>query len=160
MAGILVLNVSSTPDIVLGEHRHPTVGPVGGVGEPVADRLVGVSWKHPVDEGYLRYHEAVRGRDPVRVQHGVEVVDKFGPVGLRDTGQDHAEGGLAVPGVLQDLPDRPVGVPAGTGHEQPQVRGVEKLVGELVVRLHHRVDVRRVQECDTARHALARREHE
>ena len=101
-----------------------------------------------------------RGRDPVRVQHGVEVVDEFGPVGLRDTGQDHAEGGLAVPGVLQDLPDRPVGVPAGAGHEQPQVRGVEELVGELVVRLHHRVDVRRIKQRDAARHALARREHE
>ena len=112
--------------------------------------MSGVSW----------YDEAVRRRDPVRVEHGVEVVDEFGPVGLRDPGQDHAEGGLAVPGVLQDLPDRPVGVPAGAGHEQPQVRGVEELVGELVVRLHHRIDVRRVQQRDAARHALARREHE
>ena len=160
MAGILVLNVSSTPDIVSGEHRHPAVGPGGGVGEPVADGLVGVAREHPVDEGDLRYDEAVRGRDPVRVQHGIEVVDEFGPVGLRDPGQDHAEGGLTVPGVLQDLPDRPIGVPAGAGHEQPQVRSVEELVGELVMCLHHRVDVRRVQQRDAARHALARREHE
>ena len=154
------MNVSSTPDIVLGEHRHPAVGPGGGVGEPVADRLVGVEREHPVNEGDFRYDEAVRGRHPVRVQHGVEVVDEFGPVGLRDTGQDYAEGGLAFPGVLQDLPDRPVSVPAGTGHEQPQVRGVEELVGELVVRLYHRVDVRRIKQRDAARHAFARRQYE
>ena len=160
MAGIRVLNVSSTPDIVLGEYRHPAIGPGGGVGEPVADRLVGVGREHPVGEWDLRYDEAIRGRNTVRVQHGVEVVDEFGPVGLRDPGHDHAERGLTVPGVLQDLPDRPVGVPAGASHEQPQVRGIEELVGELVVRLHHRVDVRRVQQRDAARHALARSEHE
>jgi hypothetical protein len=144
----------------LGEYRHPAVGPDRGIGEPVADRLVGVGRKHPVDERDLRYDETVRGVDPVRVEHRREVLDEFGPVLLGYPGHDHAERRLPVPRVLQDLPDRPVGVPAGAGHEQPQIRGVEELVGELVVRLHHRVDVRRVEQGDAPRHALARGEHE
>ena len=50
----------------------------------------------------------------------------------RHPGQHDAERGAALPRVLQQLPDRRVGVPAGAGHEQPQVGGVEELVGEVV----------------------------
>ncbi len=48
----------------------------------------------------------------------------------------------------------------GRGHEQPQVGGVQELVGELPVRGHHRVDVRRVEQGDALGHALAGGEDE
>ena len=146
--------------MVLGEHRDPAVAAGGGIGEPVADRLIGVGWQHAVDERGLQDDEAVLGRDSVGVEHGVEVLAELGPVGLGDPRQDHAERGLALPGVLEDLPHRSVSVPAGAGHEQPQVRGVEELVGELVVGLDHRVDVGGVQQRDAPRHALAGGQHQ
>ena len=78
----------------------------------------------------------------------------------RDPGQHDAQGRAPFLGVLQQLPDRRVGVPAGRGHEQPQVRGVQELVRELPVRLHHRVDVRRVEQGHALGHALAGGQHQ
>jgi len=50
MAGTLVLNVSSTPDIVWESTATLPVGPGGSIGQPVTDRLVGIGREHPVDE--------------------------------------------------------------------------------------------------------------
>ncbi len=144
----------------LGEHRDPPVGVLRGLGQPVLDRLQHVDWQHAVQDAGLRDHEPLARDDAVGGEHGVEVGDELGAVGGRHAGQDDAESGAALPGVLQDLPHRRVRVPAGAGHEQPQVGRVEELVGEVVVRPHHGVDVGGVEERDALGHALAGGEHE
>ena len=87
---------------------------------------------------------------------------KCPPVGLerlRDPGQDHAEGGPAVPGQLEDLQTGPSAYRLALviNSPGPRRRGTG---ARLVVGLDHRVNIGRVQQRDAARHPLAGGQHE
>lgn len=144
----------------LAQHRDPAVGVLRCLIEPVPDRLEDVVGQDAVHDAGLGDDEAVLRLDPVGIEHRVEVGDKLGAMARRDPRQDDAERGAAVPGVLQQFPDRGVRVAAGARHEQPQVRRVEELVREVIVRAHDGVDVGGVEQGDPLGHPLAGGEHQ
>ena len=75
---------------------------------------------------------------------------------LRHAVEHDGQRGAAVAGGVQQVPRHGVGVAGRGGHEQPGVGGGEELGGERAVGLHHRVDVRRVEQRQARREAVGR----
>ena len=114
--------------------------------QPFAQLGDTVTRQQPLVRPGIRYDEEGRLRQPQPLQAGDEISTHLGQDPRRHPVEDHTDGGLAACGLLQGHPGRLVAVTRRSGHEEPQVGGLEQPARELPIGLVHRVKVRGVDK--------------
>ena len=105
----------------------------------------------------LRQDEQRRVAEMLLLQHLAQVRGDL-VVGARRHPVEHdRDHGAPVAGRAQHAPRHRVGISRRGRHEQPQIGGGQQLVGQVPVRVHDRVDVRRVQQREARASAPAPR---